>query len=95
MPANARRLINASALTCIFTLYSVLVWRVLLFLSMCSGFKLNQYESKKTMDKKNPQQTESGDKVPRINPSEQDWLKHRLINVEAAPVLIRYAWETA
>ena len=44
---------------------------------------------------KNQQQTESGDKVLQINPSEQDWLKHRLINADAASVLIRYAWETA
>ena len=66
-------------------------------LSIFPGVKLNQYESKKQLwtKNKNPQQTESGDKVPKINPSEQDWLKHRLINVEAAPVLIRYAWETA
>ena len=47
MPAHAHMLINASAFSSVFTFYVVLVWVVLLYLLMFSGFKPNQYESKK------------------------------------------------
>ena len=57
---------------------------------MPSGFNLpNQYDSIKylTMDKKerknNAQETESEDKLPRVNPSEQGGLKHILVAVDA------------
>ena len=45
-PVNVRRLIDASTFLSVFTLYVVLVWGVLLHLSMFSGFKSNQHESK-------------------------------------------------
>ena len=51
--AHACRLIKASAFPSNFKLYFVLVWGVLLYLSLSSGFNLtNQYDSIKylTMD---------------------------------------------
>ena len=54
MPAGAHRLIKASAFPSVFKLYVVLVWGVLLYLSMFSGFNFtNQYDSinKKKMPK--------------------------------------------
>ena len=46
VPAHARTLIKASAFPSVFKLYIVLVWGVLLYLSMSSGFNLpNQYNS--------------------------------------------------
>ena len=52
MPAGAHRLIKASAFPSVFKLY--VVWGVLLYLSMSSGFNLpNQYDgiNKKKMPK--------------------------------------------
>ena len=40
VPAHARRLIKSSAFPSVFKLYFVLVWGVLLYLSMSSGFNL-------------------------------------------------------
>ena len=37
--------------------------------------------------------TQSEDKLPMVSLSEHAGLKHRLINVDAAPVLIRPAWK--
>ena len=65
VPAHARTLIEASAFPSVFKLYIVLVWGVLLYLSMPSGFNLsNQYDSikifndgqKRTTEKKNMKQ---------------------------------------
>ena len=53
VPAHAGMLIKASAFPPVFKLYIVLVWGILLYLSMHSGFNLsNQYDSIKysTMD---------------------------------------------
>ena len=63
---------------------------------MSSGFKPNQYDSIKIFNdgqkkSKNPQETESENEPPRVNPSEQEWLKHILVAVDVVPVLIRYA----
>ena len=73
------------------------VWGVSLYLSMFPGFNLpNQYETmrvgKITMDKKekSPQETESEDELPRLCPSKQEEWKHRLIEVDAVSVLLRY-----
>ena len=38
---------------------------------------------------KTPQEVESEDELPRVHPSEQEGLKHRLIDFDAAPVLVR------
>ena len=59
---------------------------------MPSGFNFpDQYDSIKhlTMDKKkrkNPQETESEDELPRLSPSEQEGLKHILVALDAVPV---------
>ena len=51
VPAQRCRQINASAFTPVFTLYVVLIWGVLLYLSMLSGFNLpKQYEIRKYFD---------------------------------------------
>ena len=48
-----------------------------------------EYESKKYgQKKKSSQETESEDKLPRVLPSKQEGLKHPLINVDEAPVLL-------
>ena len=66
---------------------------------MPSGFNLpNQYDSIKLFNdgqkkrKKNPQETESEDELPRVRSSKQEGLKHILVAVDAVPVPIRYAW---
>ena len=70
-------LIKVSAGPSVFKLYVVLVWGVLLYLSMSSGFNLpNQYDSIKIFSdgqkrRKNQQETESEDEPPRVSPSEQ------------------------
>ena len=49
-----------------------------------------------TMDKtgeKNAQETEPEDELLTVRPREQEGLNDRLINVDAVPVLIRYAWK--
>ena len=47
--AHARRLINTSTVPSVFTLYVVLnvEWGALLYLSIFSGLKTNQYDSQK------------------------------------------------
>ena len=94
MPTYGRRLINASAVSSVFKLYVVLVWVALLYLSFFSGLNLpNQYDNRKNNyghnDKEKPQETE--DELSRVIPSVQEGLKHRLVAVDAVPVLIRYS----
>ena len=67
----------------------------MLYLSMFSVFNLpNKNESRNkylTMDKKeeekSPQETESDDELPRVR------LGGALVDADAVPVLIRYAWK--
>ena len=42
---------------------------------------------------KSPQESESEDELHRVHLREQEGVKHRLIDVVAVPVLIRYAWK--
>ena len=73
---------------------------------MFSGFKPNQYEGRKNINNvllkllliqnygykmKSTQQTDS--KLHRIRSSRLAGLKHCLINVDAEPVLIKFAWK--
>ena len=70
-------------------------------ISMPSGFFYlpNQYDSIKIFNdgqkrKKNtPQETDSEMELHRESPSEQEWLKHILVALDAVPVSIRYAWK--
>ena len=98
MPAQTRKLIKASVFRSVFKLYVVLVWGVLLYPSMSSGFNLpNQHDcltdiQRLTKKKKqNPQETESEEEPPRFSPSEQEGLKHILVAVDVVLVLLRYA----
>ena len=74
MPAHARRLIKASAFPAVFK-YAVLLWGVLLYLSVPFVFNLpNQYDSIKLFNdeqkkRRNPQETESEDELPRVSPA--------------------------
>ena len=88
VPVHVHRLINASVFQSVFTLYIVL--------ACFSALSDNVFwfsESKQiylTMDKKeSSKEIESEDKLPRERPSEQKGLNYPLINVDAAPVLIR------
>ena len=89
MPAYAHRLIKASDFSSVFKLYFVLVWGVLRYLPMFSGFNLpNQYDSIKylTMDKR--KKTKKTTTKNRVSPSEQERLKHILVAVDAFQYLL-------
>ena len=81
MPAHPHMLIKTSAFPSVFKLYVVLVWGVLLYLSMPSGFNLpNQYDSIKIFndgqkrEKKHRKPEKSEDELPNVSPSEQEGL---------------------
>ena len=67
-------------------------------MSMFSGFILpNQYEGRKNnyghKEEKRPRETESENRLHRVRLSEQEGLKHRLIDVDVVPVLRECAWK--
>ena len=44
-------------------------------------------------ERKNTQETESEDELPRVSPSEQEGLKNIQVAIDAVQVPIRYAWK--
>ena len=47
----------------------------------------------KAGEQKTPHETEPEDELLTVRPSDQEGLNDRLINVDAVPVLVRYAWK--
>ena len=98
VPTHSNRLTNASA-SHLFSHYTLFKFGVFCFIFQCfSCFNLpNQYESRKNKygqrKRKSPLETKYEDELPRIRSCQQEGLKHRLIDVDAVPVLIRYAWK--
>ena len=80
-------IIRCSSLGCFALSFNVFL--VLIYQTNMRVEKINMVKERE----KSPLETKYEDELPRIRSCQQEGLKHRLIDVDAVPVLIRYAWK--